>query len=55
MKKSIILLLVLLPIVAFSQMQQIMNQNSTATLKRHTSYINIFINNDSIKIRDIDK
>lgn len=55
MKRSIILLLVLLPIVAFSQMQQIMNQNSTATLKRNTSYTIGGIYYDSIKIRNIDK
>ena len=55
MKRSIILLLVLLPIFAFSQMQQIMNQNSTATLKRNTSYTTNNISYDSIKIRTIDK
>lgn len=55
MKRSIILLLVLLPIFAFSQMQQIMNQNSTATLKRNSSYTTNYISYDSIKIRTIDK
>ncbi len=34
MKRSIILLLVLLPIVAFSQMQNIINQGNTATTQR---------------------
>ena len=34
MKRSIILLLVLLPIVAFSQMQHIISQGNTATTKR---------------------
>ena len=55
MKKYIILALLLLPMLAFSQMQNIMNQNSTATLKRNTSYTTNNISYDSIKIRTIDK
>lgn len=55
MKKYIILALLLLPMLAFSQMQNIMNQNNTATLKRNTNYNNTYINSDSIKIRAIDK
>ncbi|MBQ2396414.1 MAG: hypothetical protein II304_05155 [Bacteroidales bacterium] len=54
MKRSIILLLVLLPIVAFSQMQNIINQGNTATTQRIIPYQNT-IDSDLIRIRSIDK
>lgn len=50
MKKSIILLLVLLPIVAFSQMQHIISQGNTATTQRLTRY-NSTIDSNLIRIR----
>lgn len=50
MKRSIILLLVLLPIVAFSQMQNIINQGNTATTQRLTRY-NSTIDSNLIRIR----
>ncbi len=50
MKRSIILLLVLLPIVAFSQMQNIISQGNTATTKRLTRY-NSTIDSNLIRIR----
>ena len=53
MKKSIILLLVLLPIVAFSQMQHIISQGSTATTQRILGGNNT-IDSSLIKIRSID-
>ena len=54
MKRSIILLLVLLPIVAFSQMQHIISQGNTATTQRITSYQNT-IDSNLIRIRSIDE
>ena len=54
MKRSIILLLVLLPIVAFSQMQNIINQGNTATTKRQIS-ANTIIDSNIIKVRNINK
>lgn len=54
MKKSIILLLVLLPIVAFSQMQQIISQGNTTATKRIINVNQIGIDYDLIKIRSID-
>ncbi|MBO5844673.1 MAG: hypothetical protein J6Q96_07375, partial [Bacteroidales bacterium] len=53
MKRSIILLLVLLPIVAFSQMQNIINQGNTATTQRRVGGNNT-IDSSLIKIRSID-
>ena len=53
MKRSIILLLVLLPIVAFSQMQHIISQGNTATTKRILGGSNT-IDSSLIKIRSID-
>ena len=53
MKRSIILLLVLLPIVAFSQMQNIINQGNTATTQRIVGGNNT-IDSSLIKIRSID-
>lgn len=53
MKKSIILLLVLLPIVAFSQMQHIISQGNTATTQRILGGSNT-IDSSLIKIRSID-
>ncbi len=53
MKKSIILLLVLLPIVAFSQMQHIISQGNTATTQRRVGGNNT-IDSSLIKIRSID-
>ncbi|MEE1143146.1 MAG: hypothetical protein U0L22_05890 [Bacteroidales bacterium] len=56
MKRSIILLLVLFPIFAFSQMQQIMNQNNSfATKRSNNNYSVIGITSDLIKIRSIDQ
>ena len=54
MKRSIILLLVLLPIVAFSQMQHIISQGNTATTQRILGGSNT-IDSSLIKIRSIDK
>ena len=54
MKRSIILLLVLFPIVAFSQMQHIISQGNTATTKRIVGGNNT-IDSNLIKIRSIDK
>lgn len=53
MKRSIILLLVLLPIFAFSQMQHIISQGSTATTQRILGGNNT-IDSSLIKIRRID-
>ncbi len=53
MKKCIILLLVLLPILAFSQMQHIISQGNTATTKRILGGSNT-IDSSLIKIRSID-
>ena len=53
MKKSIILLLVLLPIFAFSQMQHIISQGNTATTQRRVGGNNT-IDSSLIKIRSID-
>lgn len=53
MKKSIILLLVLLPIVAFSQMQHIISQGNTSTTKRQI-HTNLLIDSSLIKIRNVD-
>ena len=53
MKRSIILLLVLLPIVAFSQMQHIISQGNTATTQRRVGGNNT-IDSSLIKIRSID-
>ena len=53
MKRSIILLLVLLPIVAFSQMQNIINQGNTATTQRRVGGNNT-IDSSLIKIRSIN-
>jgi hypothetical protein len=53
MKKSIILLLVLLPIFAFSQMQNIINQGNTATTQRRVGCNNT-IDSSLIKIRSIN-
>jgi hypothetical protein len=53
MKRSIILLLVLLPIVAFSQMQHIISQGNTATTQRILGGSNT-IDSSLIKIRSID-
>lgn len=50
MKRSIILLLVLLPIFAFSQMQHIISQGNTATTQRLTRY-NSTIDSNLIRIR----
>ncbi|MED9962610.1 MAG: hypothetical protein U0J38_05570, partial [Bacteroidales bacterium] len=59
MKKSIILLLVLLPIVAFSQMQNIISQGNTATTQRIIAYNNgnnnFAIDSNLIRIRSIDE
>ena len=54
MKRSIILLLVLLPIFAFSQMQHIISQGNTATTKRQIS-ANTIIDSNIIKVRNINK
>ncbi len=54
MKRSIILLLVLLPIVAFSQMQHIISQGNTTTTQRILGGSNT-IDSSLIKIRNIDK
>jgi hypothetical protein len=54
MKRSIILLLVLLPIFAFSQMQHIISQGNTSTTKRILGGNNA-IDSSLIKIRSIDK
>ena len=53
MKRSIILLLVLLPIVAFSQMQHIISQGNTATTQRLTRY-NSTIDSNLIRIRSVN-
>ncbi len=53
MKRSIILLLVLLPIFAFSQMQHIINQGNTATTHRRVGCNNT-IDSSLIKIRSIN-
>ena len=53
MKRSIILLLVLLPIVAFSQMQNIISQGNTATTQRRVGCNNT-IDSSLIKIRSIN-
>ena len=53
MKRSIILLLVLLPIVAFSQMQHIISQGNTTTTQRILGGSNT-IDSSLIKIRSID-
>ena len=56
MKRSIILLLVLFPIFAFSQMQQIMNQNNSFATKRSNNNYNVTgVISDLIKIRSIDQ
>lgn len=54
MKRSIILLLVLFPIFAFSQMQNIIGLGNTATTKRIVGGNNT-IDSNLIKIRSIDK
>lgn len=54
MKRSIILLLVLLPIVAFSQMQNIINQGNTATTQRRVGGNNT-IDSSLMKIRSINQ
>ncbi len=53
MKRNIILLLVLLPIFAFSQMQHIISQGNTATTQRILGGNNT-IDSSLIKIRSID-
>ena len=53
MKRSIILLLVLLPIVAFSQMQHIISQGNTATTQRLTRYHST-IDSNLIRIRSVN-
>ncbi len=56
MKKYIILALLLLPILAFSQMQHIISQGNTATTQRQITYgNNIAIDSNLIRIRSIDK
>lgn len=54
MKKYIILALLLLPVLAFSQMQNIISQGNTATTQRIISYQNT-IDSNLIRIRSIDK
>ncbi|MBR5254283.1 MAG: hypothetical protein IKV46_04500 [Bacteroidales bacterium] len=53
MKRSIILLLVLLPIFAFSQMQHIISQGNTATTQRLTRYHST-IDSNLIRIRSVN-
>ena len=54
MKRILIFVLVLLPILAFSQMQHIISQGNTATTQRIISYQNT-IDSNLIRIRSIDK
>jgi hypothetical protein len=54
MKRILIFVLVLLPILAFSQMQNIISQGNTATTQRIISYQNT-IDSNLIRIRSIDK
>jgi hypothetical protein len=54
MKRILIFVLVLLPILAFSQMQNIISQGNTATIQRITSYQNT-IDSNLIRIRSIDE
>jgi hypothetical protein len=53
MKRSIILLLVLLPIVAFSQMQNIINQGNTATTQRIINFQNV-IDSNLMRVRSVN-
>ena len=56
MKRILIFVLVLLPILAFSQMQHIISQGNTATTQRQITYgNNIAIDSNLIRIRSIDK
>lgn len=56
MKRILIFVLVLLPILAFSQMQHIISQGNTATTLRQITYSNnITIDSNLIRIRSIDK
>ena len=54
MKRILIFVLILLPILAFSQMQHIISQGNTATTQRIISYQNT-IDSNLIRIRSIDK
>ena len=54
MKRILIFVLVLLPILAFSQMQHIISQGNTATTQRITSYQNT-IDSNLIRLRSIDE
>ena len=53
MKKHIILALLLLPMLTFSQMQHIISQGNTSTTKRQI-HTNLLIDSSLIKIRDVD-
>lgn len=59
MKRSIILALLLLPMLAFSQMQNIISQGNTATTQRIIAYNNgnnnFAIDSNLIRIRSIDE
>ncbi|MBO7277452.1 MAG: hypothetical protein J6U84_05770 [Bacteroidales bacterium] len=56
MKRILIFVLVLLPMLAFSQMQNIISQGNTATTLRQIPYSNnITIDSNLIRIRSIDK
>ncbi len=56
MKRSIILLLVLLPIVAFSQMQHIINQGNTATTQRNFGNVLLtnVIDSNLMRVRSVN-
>ena len=53
MKKSIILLLVLLPIFAFSQMQNIISQGNTVTTQRTINFQNV-IDSNLMRVRSVN-
>ena len=53
MKRSIILLLVLLPIFAFSQMQNIISQGNTVTTQRTINFQNV-IDSNLMRVRSVN-